>query len=125
MTTLTTARTELADLLSQIDGLRITPRPTGNNLRSGDGWVNVVSVQPLDFTSSTAELAAVIVLGSDPTRADERMDEIAVPVVDKITYGCYSTDVRLVPEILLAGDAGQTGALYVATCSVTVEVTAT
>jgi hypothetical protein len=118
--TLAEAREALAAVLSTVEGVDVRARPIGSPV-AGDGWVVVQWLVPADFTSCSVTLAAVVVLGADQARADEFLEELAVPLVDAVTSSSLCpADVSLEPRTVVAGQAATP--LFVAVITLILEV---
>ena len=122
MATISEQRAAVAAALNTIGGITVTAHPVTNNLRPGDGWVNVTRIAPSDFSASAATMAAVVALGPDPVASDALFDTLAVQLVDTITDMGGVTDVSAEP-LLLVADGTVPGNLYAIQVIFTLEVT--
>lgn len=122
MATISERRAEVAAALNAVGGITVTDHPVTNNVRPGDGWVNVTRIAPADFTASAATMQAVVVLSPDPVAADTRFDELAVELVDAVTGMGGVADVSAEP-LLLVADGTAPGNLYAVKIEFTMEVT--
>ncbi len=122
MSTISDQRAAVAAALNAVGGITVTDHPVTNNVRPGDGWVNVTRLAPADFAASAATMQAVVVLSPDPVKADARFDDIGVQLVDAVTGIGGVADVSAEPMLLVA-DGTVPGNLYAIQLTFTVEVT--
>ena len=122
MATISERRAEVAAALNAVGGITVTAHPVTNNVRPGDGWVNVTRLAPADFTASAATMQAVVVLSPDPVKADARFDDLGVQLVDAVTGIGGVADVSAEP-LLLVADGTAPGNLYAISLQFTLEVT--
>lgn len=121
---LTEARQALADAVSTINGVTCTPRPITGNLRLGDAWVAVGRLTPgREFGATAVTLSAFVVLGSDERLADQKVDELAGPLVAcaQDDPDLYAFAISVEPQAVSAGDIVQ-GTLYTLALSVTLDL---
>lgn len=123
MSTIAQTRQIVADAVSGLDGITCTPRPVANNVRAGDAWVTVGRTTPYDFTESLTVFTVVLVLGSDAKRAEARVEELSLPLIDLLTTGLSGTDVAVEPLRLIAGE-GVTQSMYALAGTVSLLVSA-
>jgi hypothetical protein len=122
MGTISERRADVAAALNTIGGITVTDHPVTNNVRPGNGWVNVIRLAPADFTASAATMQAVVILSPDPVKADEMFDDLGVQLVDAVTGLGDVADVSAEPMILVA-DGTVPGNLYAIQLTFLLEVT--
>lgn len=84
--------------------LSVQPRPVRSS-RPLDGWVTVGPVTPARFTKCDARLTVVVLLAGDESKAEERFEQLAVPLVDGVTKDqLHPGDVSCEPVTIPAGD---------------------
>lgn len=121
MTTIQEARQALADAVSTLPDVTCVARPVPGNTRPGDGWVTVGRVAPGQFIGSRLlTLSAFVVLGSDERLADQKIDELSVPLLEA-TYPLFGISPSVEPQIITAGEAVP-GNIYALALSVTIEI---
>lgn len=121
MSTLAETRTAIAAAVNAVDGLNVKAYAVTNNVRPGDGWVTSPVLGVAGFEAAAAEWDVVVVLGTDPTKAEQRFDELAVAVLDAAA-ALDAADVRVAPQLLPAGDVTPAN-LYTLVLTLTTEVT--
>jgi hypothetical protein len=121
MADLDETRTAIADALTGVEELVVTAHPVTNNVRPGNGWVNLTRLVPEGFTGYLATFTVVIILSPDPVHADVRMDELAIPVMDAV-LALGVSDASMEP-ISMVTDGSVTGVLYALQITFTTEVT--
>ncbi len=113
-------RAAIAAALNSVSGLNVKARPVTNNVRPNDGWVTSPSLEVADFASSLAEFDVVVVLSSDPVKAEQRYDEVALAVLNAAAE-LDASDVTVAPQLIPAGD-GVPAPLYTLVLTVKMEV---
>lgn len=101
--TLTEARQALADALSTLDGVTVRLREI-KTPRALDGWTISGAIAPDGYGDARATIGAVILLSSDPVKADEQYDGMAWPILvaTKDVNGLFG--VRVEPATVAVGD---------------------
>ena len=118
--TLTEAREALADALSGVSGLSVRARPTVKTPKTGDGWVVITRLSPSTFSTCSAVLTAVLILGSDAPKAEELFEQYGTAVIDAVTDALNVSDVSLEAQALVAGNPA--APLYAIALTITLEV---
>jgi hypothetical protein len=125
MASIAATRTALAAALNTISGLNVRPRPTVKNPKISDGWIIVGRVEPAvqSMNRCSVTFTAVVVLGADEARAETRMEELSVALVNAVTQSptLAPDDVFLEPVLLPVGDVSPTP-LYALTINCNLEV---
>lgn len=123
MATIAQARTALAAALSTVDGVTATARPApGITPVTGDGWVEVGQVEPVDYTGCLAQMRCVVILGADQALADESYETDVLDLIDAVTSADIpTTGIRAEFASISVGQA-VSALLYAALITVSVEV---
>lgn len=121
--TLAGARQALADVLSSLDGIgTATPRPATKTPRYGDAWVVMRELAPARFGGvCSVQLVGVVCLGADRARAEQHVDDLAVPLLNAVTEAIPASGVLVEPGELTVPDT-QTGSVFILTVTLTTEV---
>lgn len=123
MATLAETREDIALALNSVPGLNIRPR-TFKNQKANDGWIIVNRLETgATFATQTATFTAVILLSADEYKAESRMEELAVPLIEAVTKTDLfrASDVALEPVVVPVGES-PTAPFYALTMNISVEV---
>lgn len=116
------ARTAVAQTLTINAGINVKARQMGSP-RALDGWVNLVRVEPADFACSRATLIVVVILGNTLAKAEDNLNELAVPMIDAITnaeeFRAFGVSLEPLGEIAVGTTATP---LYALALTLTLEV---
>lgn len=115
---LSEARQGIADALNTVGDLNVTTKAP-RQPRTRDGWVIVSRLTPAGYSACAAVFTAVVVLGSDQATAEGLMEELAIPIVNALTYSdLHVYDVSLEPESFVV----DTSQLYALAITLSMEV---
>ena len=119
---ITETREEIARVFTEVEDVAVTAHPVTNNVRPGNGWVDVTRIVPDGFEDLAVTFQVVVILSPDPASALVRLDELAGPLMEAVTTGLGGvTDVVIEPLSLLS--TGQPpGTLYAVQTTFTMEV---
>lgn len=96
-------REEIARVFTLVEDVTVTAHPVTNNVRPGDGWVNVTRILPDGYEALAVTFQVIVVLSPDPVAADARLDEVAGPLMEAATTGLSGvTDVVIEPLALVS-----------------------
>ncbi len=115
-------RTEVATVVSSVNGYTVRSRPFSGAPKAGDGWVILTRLEPSDFRCSTVSLTVVLILGPDEVKAEERLENDAIAWIDALTRAENLNVADVVVEAASVLTGTNNTPLYGATIGLTTEV---
>lgn len=123
MSTLAETRTALAAVLAAVDSDLTVYETQPKSAAYGDTWLTVEGIDPGDFNETYAvSYTAVVILGTDLTKAETRFDTLA-PALVAAVLGAGAWSVKADAVAVQIPSSSTPAALNAIALSLTVEVT--
>lgn len=119
---LTETREEIARVFTLVEDVAVTAHPVTNNVRPGDGWVNVTRIVPDGFEDLAVTFQVIVILSPDPVAADTRLDELAGPLMETATTALGGVTDVVIEPLALVSTGNVPGTLNAVQITFTMEV---